>query len=478
MCKPIYINEASYERKYKCMYCETKLAKEKLVDHIDDAHTNLIPSGYTAARLVFNTVNKKEKGSCVICGKETPWNENTWRYDRFCCETCRKKAADLAAANLKKKTGKTKEDFLKDPEFQNKMLKGRSISGTYKFTHGGALDYVGTYEKKFLEFCDKVLNLKASEIMAPGPTVEYMYNNEKHFWITDFMIVPFNLVIDVKDGGDNPNNREMASYREKQHAKEFAIIDSKKYNYLRLTDNDFSQLMEAFMEIKLQMMNHGESGELVIKINESEIPFGSNYVSVKKLNCSSIKEYSSAVMGAIVANRSAYIVPYLKKNTFEMDFAVTDDPNLERLLVKDEFDRVIPKGYNFLKENAEKYDVFRYDKPVQECDFEPSNLFELVTGKRLMSEDQIYYDDDFERVTSRDRVLEMVDECMYSSLKGSDYKIPVVNEGYIVENNLMFYQDSNGYFVENPFTECRSASYKSLDMIPKDMIKYISEGVL
>lgn len=475
--KPIYINEASYERKYKCMYCETKLAKEKLVDHIDESHTNLIPSDYTAARLVFNTVNRKEKGACVICGNETQWNENTWRYERFCCEKCRKKAAELAAANLKKKTGMSKEEMLSDPEFQNKMLKGRSISGTYKFTHGGSLDYVGTYEKKFLEFCDKVLNLKASEIMAPGPTIEYMYQKEKHFWITDFMIIPFNLVIDVKDGGQNPNNREMASYREKQAAKETAIIQGKKYNYLRLTDNDFSQLMEAFMEIKLNMMNSSEEGKMTIRINESDIEFTLPNIA-QELQYISIEEYSSAVMGAIVANRSAYVVPYLKKNTFEMDFAITDDPNLERLLVKDEFDRIIPKGYNFLKENSERYDVFKFDRPFRKADFEPTNLFELVSGKRLMSENQIYYDNDFEMIVSRDRSLEIFGECIEATLKSTGYKIPVINESFTDNNGIMFYQDSNGYFVENVLNGYRSVSYESLHTIPNDVINYISAGKL
>ena len=162
-----------------------------------------------------------------------------------------------------------------------------------------------------------------------------------------------------------------------------------------------------------------------------------------------------------------------------MDFAITDDPNLERLLVRDEFDRIIPRGFKFLEENAERYDVFKYNKPVKECDFEPSNLYELVTGKRLMSEDQIYYDDDFEKITSRDRILEMLEECMTATLKGdSGYKIPIINESYITTLRPAFYQDSNGYFVEDPYNGFRSASYESLDMIPKDIIKYVGEGVL
>ena len=53
----------------------------------------------------------------------------------------------------------TKQEMLKDPEYQNNiMLANRSISGKYKFQDGTIRTYVGSYEHKFLEFMDKFLN--------------------------------------------------------------------------------------------------------------------------------------------------------------------------------------------------------------------------------------------------------------------------------------------------------------------------------
>ena len=85
-------------------------------------------------------------------------------------------------------------------------------SGYYTFTSGGKIPYVGSYERKFLEFMDKVLQVKTIDIIPSFPIVEYEYperSGNKHFWILDFYYVPANLAIDIKDGGDNPNNREM-----------------------------------------------------------------------------------------------------------------------------------------------------------------------------------------------------------------------------------------------------------------------------
>jgi hypothetical protein len=44
-------------------------------------------------------------------------------------------------------------------EGQVKMLANRKISGEYKFQDGGKRTYTGSYEKKCLEFMDKVLGI-------------------------------------------------------------------------------------------------------------------------------------------------------------------------------------------------------------------------------------------------------------------------------------------------------------------------------
>lgn len=260
-----------YVKKYKCPYCEKRLERQKLISHIEKYHDEMIPENYTATRVVFNLINKKTQGRCVVCGKETKWNEDKARYERICENPkCKKAYIDQTAERLYKKHGKTKEDFLKDPEFQEKMLANRSISGKYKFQDGGVLSYVGSYEKNFLKFMDRFFHIKSSDLISPGPVIEYQYNGETHKWITDFYYEPYNLVFDIKDGGSNPNTREMNEYRAKQIAKEKAIKDMKQYNYIRLTDNQFDQMIELMLELKENLIDTpvNTTRKVIIRVNE------------------------------------------------------------------------------------------------------------------------------------------------------------------------------------------------------------------
>ena len=281
-----------YKKKYKCPYCDDRFERAKLANHIEKKHNELIPQGYTASRVAFNTMNHKTVGHCIICGKETDWNEDKCRYERLCnSKKCHRQYVKLTEERLKAARGVSKSEMLSDPSFQDKMLKGRSISGTYKFSDGGKIDYVGTYEKNFLEFMDKFLHVQSIDIQAPGPTIEYYYEGKKHFWITDFYYIPYNLVLDIKDGGKNPNNREMPEYRAKQKAKEKAIASDGRYNYIRLTDNQFDQLIEIMLDLKDAMidMESPYNQKLaqykpIIRINEDYIRILNDYKDPK--NCS------------------------------------------------------------------------------------------------------------------------------------------------------------------------------------------------
>lgn len=263
-----------YVKKYKCPYCEKRLERGELIDHIDKQHSDMIPENYSSTRVVFNLINKKTQGRCVICGKETDWNEDKARYERICNRPqCKKAYIDQTADRLYKKHGKTKQDFLNDPKFQEKMLLNRSISGKYKFRDGGVLPYVGSYEKNFLQFMDQFFHVKSSDLIAPGPVIDYKFNGKTHQWITDFYYEPYNLVFDIKDGGSNPNTREMNEYRAKQIAKEKAIKDMKQYNYIRLTDNQFDQMIELMLELKENLIDTpvNTTRKVIIRVNEGYI---------------------------------------------------------------------------------------------------------------------------------------------------------------------------------------------------------------
>ena len=256
---------------YQCPYCNFRADKDTLIIHIDDKHTDMIPSDYTSARIVFNIANKKTHGICVVCKKATEWNENTRKYNRLCNNPkCRVELRKLYETNMLRVHNTT--TLLDDPEHQQKMLANRSISGKYKFKNGECKTFTGSYEKKALEFFDNVLNADPKDIITPGPVIEYEFEGKKLKWITDILYIPYNLIIEVKDGGSNPNNRNMESYRDKQIAKEKMITSLGTYNYLRLTDNNFAQLLEVMAELKAQMIDDSEDNrKVIIKINESYI---------------------------------------------------------------------------------------------------------------------------------------------------------------------------------------------------------------
>lgn len=256
------------KRKVKCPFCPFHTDKDRMVTHIEKKHPDMIPKGYTAARVLFNHLNHKTHGTCVVCKRPTPWDENTRKYKRLCGRPeCRQRLREQYQKNMVKVYGT--DNILTDMDQQKKMLAGRRISGKYQFQDGTYIEYTGEYERKLLVFLDKVMGFPGYDIITPGPQFEYQYNGETHVWITDVLIVPYNLVIDVKDGGDNPNRRSMPDYRAKQLAKEQMITDLGKYNYLRLTNNQFEQLIEIIYQLKIQMIDDNEENRnVIISINE------------------------------------------------------------------------------------------------------------------------------------------------------------------------------------------------------------------
>lgn len=256
---------ASKNKLYKCPYCDIKLDREELLEHISDKHDDLIPKDYSAFRIAYDFINCKNPGyesKCVICNKIAGWNEAKGRYNLVCKnKKCKEEYIKQLEINRKGNPG------FNDPDVQQDLLSKRKITGVYKFSDGVEKTYTGSYEKKCLEFMDKILNINSEDILAPGVVLEYEYEGKKHFYISDFYYIPYNLIIEVKDGGDNPNRRDMVEYRNKTTTKEKFIINKTNYNYLRLTNNDFRQLLTVFFELKMIYLD-GTDKSRVIHINE------------------------------------------------------------------------------------------------------------------------------------------------------------------------------------------------------------------
>ena len=375
-------------KRYKCPYCDFKAQRVELIEHVDKMHADLLPEGYSAARAVYDFINEKNYGTCMICKQKVfKWNDKCNRYYNLCEKPeCRSKVREAALKNHIKVYNKP--TLLNDPEQQQKMLANRKISGIYVFTDGGRITYTGKYERNALEFLDKVLEIPSRDIQAPGPTLEYEFKGKIHKWITDIYYIPANLLIEIKDGGSNPNNRPMQEYRDKQIAKEEMVTNVGTFNYIRLTNNDFSQLLAIFADMKNEVMT-SDNPKSIIRINEE--------------------------VGGIPpqAPPEAYIVPYMMNNVFS-GYAYGDSTSNEL---------IVPEGEEFKsmskKTFGEKYTygpILHYtgiDKEkkishiremITKIQANPVILVEMLTGKRFLTYQEIfmcecfkYYDADREK---------------------------------------------------------------------------------
>jgi hypothetical protein len=453
-------------KKYNCPYCQYRAEREKLVDHIEDKHEEMIPEEYTARRIVYNIVNKRENGVCMICKGKTPWNEKAGKYDKLCGkESCRKAVREQYKKRMLKVYNTT--CLLDDEERQQNMLAHRKISGTYKYSTGEEFTYTGSYEKKLLEFEDAI-GIDGKDIMMPGPTLEYTFNGKTHKWITDQLLIPWNLIIEVKDGGDNPNNRDMQTYRDKQVAKEVMITELGTYNYIRLTNNQFAQLLSIMAELKAEMIDDtDENRKAVIRINEA----------------------ANAATNAMPSG-ATYIIPYgyMMKNNFSGEddiegFALSDDIISDKLfIVKD--GKVKQESYSFLK--GRKYSLYRYTGSNEKIAnlhestiLTPLNevaddyFYKQLTGFSGYSKDILDYLPDFKKI--RLEYIEDIRESMECTLwhryheAGADneFYFPVIHHGKEQakqdkigdHDNLSILRDINGYFVLNTMMNQRSKSY-------------------
>ena len=270
----VIMQKEAPKKKYKCPYCDERYERAKLHIHIQNKHEELIPEGYTALRVAFNTINNKTEGHCIMCKGVTDWNEDKGRYERLCNKPeCHEAYKKMIAERYNRIYGTDR--LQTDPRYaeyvQRKALEGRKMSGKYKFADGGEVSYMGTYEKKFLMFMDQVMHCKSEDIIAPGPSIKYMWEGQEHLYLPDYYYEPYNLIIEIKDGGSNPNNhsKRLGEEAERIAAKEAGVKKDGHFNYVRVTNNDFGQLLQIMSVLKYQMRHPYYYTEPVFRINES-----------------------------------------------------------------------------------------------------------------------------------------------------------------------------------------------------------------
>lgn len=483
------------ERRIACPLCRRKDFKDKLIRHIEKDHEDII--GEISAEQFLYDKTHPGSGKCIVCGNKTDWNEKTGKYHRVCSNPrCKEELRAKFKKNMIRVHGKV--SLLDDAAHQAKMLAHRSISGTYVYSDGTKFTYTGSYEHKAIEFMDKVLNCNSKDIIMPGPVIDYtdQYGNSRQ-WITDIYYVPYNLIIEVKDGGDNPNNRQMDEYRAKQVSKETELIRLGEYNYLRLTDNKFVQLMEVLALLKDQEINEPNTTNKVIRINESavyddrfftiddtdkfkddkDIPI--EYDIIRRL--SDLKEYAArehmgvgavgGIVGTIDGNMLVQYTPHRHSFSGEKDgFGVVDDKKSTKLRVKsDNEETEIVDKEPFLQDKFYKSYRHKRDRVTWE---NAINLYEEITGKVMLSKDQLEYDDDFtESDLDRDNKLTLMNAIYSIESELYDTSLPLCD---ILDVNTaksklkefpegtMIMEDNNGYFAIDLESKIRTKSYKTI----------------
>lgn len=503
-------------KRYKCPYCELRDERKKLIAHIDKIHEEMLPEGYDGARTVYDMINHTNgHGTCRVCKKDTQWNPSSQRYDVLCGNPkCKEAMREEYKKNMLRVKGTY--NILNDPEQQQKMLANRKISGKYRYSDGTIFTYTGSYEKKLLEFEDAVMNIPSKDIMMPGPTIEYMYKGGKHFYIADQLYIPYNLIIEIKDGGDNKNGKEtpgMIASRQKTIEKEKVITDKGEYNYLRLTNNDFVQLIEIFMELKENYMNGNDSK--VVRVHESYI--NSSYSENSIIESKSL-EFTESLETRLTTNifekeitiyhgsptKTSIIYPlsfnagtklskprmssfWADEHTAKLfgiyrliqnnDFIISFTPDLRGLLVK-------PSDYNNIIKLLKSENIYLYEKTLDKkyVGIGHSNYFDEYTVDYPVRPDKIYvlgYNDLKAEISSIDTYNTNDNEKIYKITEKNLNIMLKMNNGImrkIIANDFQYFRDKSKEYRKGQLATANNES--AIDPKVVEIANYINENFI
>jgi len=235
----------------RCPLCIKRFKDEETLEkHIEKKHPEQLGE-ISPAQFLFNLRNKKDHGECIMkhkvntCFVNTKFNDQTKKYARICENPqCKKDYVEEFRQRMTKKYGKP--NLLSDPDVQRKMLTKRSISGEYKWDDK-MFSYVGSYEKEFLDYMFLFLEWPSSDIISPAPfNVEYRINGEDKFYIPDFYIPSIGLVVEIKGSNNHYQKRD----KETELAKDKAMIKSKEFNYIKITDKKYSKFLDGLLKRK------------------------------------------------------------------------------------------------------------------------------------------------------------------------------------------------------------------------------------
>lgn len=453
-------------KKYPCPFCEKRLPRTELVTHVQNTHEELIPEDYSASRVVYDKINKTDHGTCMVCKRPVyEWDEKTCRYKNLCFDNkCKEQVRKIALERHIRVYNKP--TLLNDGEHQEKMLANRKISGKYKHSDGTMFTYTGQYERAAIEFMDTVLNIGSKDIQMPGPILEYEFNGETHKWVTDIYYIPANLIIEVKDGGKNPNKRDMPEYRAKQLAKETMITELGKFNYLRLTDNNFVQLLVALANIKYENLDQSEANNAQFFINESTSLFDEEVGGLPRHSASTVIS-------------SLWIEPCMMNNKFNI--AIRSDDSDDVILHGSDEELVSLTDEEFKEQCTTNGTMYIRKDP--NCDFKRAlkastfrEAFNIAIGCNINILDELALHPEWKYLDKTSLIKEQ--RFIENGIKRLfDVKMHPnhYNEGNPIAESVVLSNSINGYFIHTPDDYyLASKFYKTPSEIPRSLIESMS----
>lgn len=261
----------------KCPICGEKITagKSNMIAHIDTYHADDIPSDKSAGEYLYLYEHNGKGRKCMMCPKPTQWNKATDKYNAFCSDNCKGKYVEMINARMKKVYGK--EKLTDDPDWQKKMLAGRSISGVYRHSDGGKWNYTGSYEQDFCQMNDLFLGMPSEDILMPSPNVyHYMYKGQKKFYMPDAFIPSIGVEIEIKDGGSNPNMHHKIQDvdKVKESLKDAVMEKQKDYHYIKIVNKnygDYFKLLEKIRNDNLTTMEAARKIKLIPKGSQETV---------------------------------------------------------------------------------------------------------------------------------------------------------------------------------------------------------------
>ena len=227
--------------------------KQKAIDHIIKYHSaELDRLGMDASQYLYYSTHGTTKGACMVCGGPTEWNYQTGKPYKVCTNPkCRENLSKKADQNMMKIYGKT--TLLTDMKHQKKMQEHRPTHSYYTFSDGGKVPYLSQLEKNFLWFCDSIMDMTSNMIQESPETFEYYdaKDDRTRQYIPDYYLPDYNLLVEIKDGGDHPNTNpafiEETKYKVK--LKDDVMKKQTKYNFIRISGKNYGPFVELLYQI-------------------------------------------------------------------------------------------------------------------------------------------------------------------------------------------------------------------------------------